>query len=76
MATSDASEPSSGSLSVEIGRDDGVDETNAGEIVSLTLFDLGAQAVGEGDGPSVLIAGFSTVEEATLRLARYLCGCC
>lgn len=64
MATSQTVEPSTGSLSVVIGQTDSLDEMIAAEIVSMTLFDLGAQAVGEGDGINCLEAGFGSVEEA------------
>ncbi len=64
MATSQAVEPSTGSLSVVIGQNNAIDETIAAEIVSMTLFDLGAQAVGEGDQINSLVAGFASVEEA------------
>ncbi len=65
MATSEYSEPASGALHVQIGSNDTVDETLAAEIVSMTLFDLGAQAVGENhEAGLALIAGFASIDEA------------
>jgi|GEM_PF-1249475 len=63
---SEPSGPASGQLCLEITGDVYVDASTACEIVSLTLFDLDAQAVGheESDAKNVLVAGFSNADLA------------
>jgi ribosomal protein L11 methylase PrmA len=48
--------------------DQSIDNETAGEIVSLSLFDAGAEAIGTeagDDGETILVAGFATMAEAT-----------
>lgn len=63
---SESPHAASTALHVQIGTHAEVDEQLACEIISLTLFDLGAQAVGESwsDGRLLLTAGFATHELA------------
>lgn len=63
---SESTGPASGQLRLEITGDAFIDSSTACEIVSLTLFDLEAQAVGheESDGNDVLVAGFSNADLA------------
>lgn len=54
-------------LRIQIGTAPHIDERSASEVISLTLFELGAQAIGEVAAPegSVLEAGFASLEAAT-----------
>ena len=63
-----------GALHVEIGTGESIDEATAGDILTLTLFDLGADAVGESHNGSALVltAGFTSPVEAEAAKARLL----
>ncbi|MFT7475469.1 MAG: ribosomal protein L11 methylase PrmA [Verrucomicrobiales bacterium] len=64
----DLREPTQASLRCHISSDAHTDLDTASDIVSLSLFDLGALAVGQPEttsGASVLVAGFETTESAS-----------
>lgn len=62
----DPSSSQTGALHIEIGTDGSIDDHTAGELITLTLFDLGADAVGESEAESALVltAGFATADQA------------
>lgn len=66
MTRAESAEALSGALRVKVGGDDVIDAVTAAEIVSMSLFDAGAQAVGEdpASADQVLVAGFATVDLA------------
>ena len=67
MATSQSREPSTGALRVALAtRGHNIDEENAAQLLSMALFDLGAQAVGEDHGEDglTLTAGFASLAAA------------
>ena len=64
----------SGALRLEIIGDGFVDASTAAELVSMALFDLDAQAVGQEDGEAspVLVGGFPTVAHAEAALTALI----